>query len=155
MTAAKKLSLNCASVTPPLSQEQCSFIKWTANVVLISSPPSCFFHFLCCWTWSDLNALLVHSLQWQCSPLSPFLFLSLFQLCTYTDHPLVACHLMLYHLSTIIVYILCICGSADKCPRYPLSRAAWPRKRRHSLQVSVCWFSYWGTNFTRSQQNHT
>lgn len=32
---------------------------------------------------------------------------------------------------------VCVCGSADKCSGYSLSRAARPRKRGHSLQVSV------------------
>lgn len=41
-----------------------------------------------------------------------------------------------------------ICWSADKCPRYPLSRAAWPWKWRHSLQVSICWLWRLCTNQT-------
>lgn len=37
-------------------------------------------------------------------------------------------------------YRNCISVSTDKCSRYPLSRAAWPWKRRHCLQVSLFCF---------------
>lgn len=36
-------------------------------------------------------------------------------------------------------------ASTDKCSRYPLSRAARPRKRRHGLQVSLRWLQGRGT----------
>lgn len=59
-----KLHISHSSLSP----QQCPFIKWTASAVLISA--CCCFSW-CCWTWSDLNACLLYSLQWHHSPVFP------------------------------------------------------------------------------------
>lgn len=85
-TANKVIKLHISHSS--LSPQQCPFINWTANAVLISA---CCFFSRCCWTWSDLNACLVYSLQWRHSPVFPTT-LSLFSIVFFLIvHPLVAC----------------------------------------------------------------